>query len=464
MRLGPVRAVVVLSLVAAPLAAQAPTRGPGTPAAARGAVAGVVYDSLARKPLEGARVYIAGSANVPTTDEGGRFRLDSVTAGTRVIAFEHPELDSIGLSNNVRRIQVSANRLTSVDLAIPSHGTLRSRLCPRGGGTSRDSGIVFGSLLDADGGARLAGGRVVVRWITAERGPDGLVVDRPTTTATTDSIGNYYVCAIPSQYVFTIQGQAGRFSSGITELLLGERGIARRDLHISRDSAFAVQDSAGLRGRATLIGTVTDEQGNARPSARAMVDDAAAGETMADDAGQFVLTGLPAGSHMLMVRMIGYSAARLPVLLRHGDTTRVQVVIRGLTVLDTIRVTANPSRMNEILLDELAQRLRAGHGYYLMGDEVKMRQSMRAVLQGMPSMIIQGRTTYNFTITSAIGARFQNADVWVDGLRSSVQAMQSYRPDQIVAIEWYPRGTSAPMRYQNGDVPILLIWTRFMRR
>jgi hypothetical protein len=162
--------------------------------------------------------------------------------------------------------------------------------------------------------------------------------------------------------------------------------------------------------------------------------------------------------------MIGYSAARLAVLLRHGDTTRVTVVIRALTVLDTIRVTANPTRMNEILLDELAQRLRSGFGYYLMGDEVKSRQSMRAVLQGMPSMVIEGRTTYNFTVRSMVGGRFTNADVWVDGMRSSVQAMQSYRPDQIVAIEWYPRGTSAPMRYQNGDVPVLLIWTRFMRR
>ena len=460
MRLVSVRAVVVLSAVAAPLAAQAPTR---LPASGRGTVTGVVYDSLARQPLEGARVWIAGTSTAAISDAGGRFRLDSVAAGARVIAFEHAELDSIGLSNNVRRIQVTANRLTAVELSIPSHTTLRNRLCPRGAATSRDSGIVFGSLLDARSGARLAGGRVVVRWTTAERTADGLTVDRPTTTAQTDSIGNYYVCAVPTQYMFTIQGQAGRFSSGITELLLGERGIARRDLHVGRDSAFAVQDSAGLRGRATIIGVVTDENGNPRPSARAAVDDAAAGETMSDEAGRFVLNGLPAGSHMLMVRMIGYSAARVPVLLRHDDTSRVSVVIRALTVLDTIRVTASQSRMNEILLDELAQRIRTGGGYYLMGEDVKQRQSMRAVLQGMPSLLIEGRTTYNFTIRSMIGGRFQDAVVYVDGLRSSVQAMQSYRPDQIVAIEWYPRGTMAPLRYQSGDLPILLIWTRFMR-
>ena len=460
MLLRPVHGSILLALLAAPLGAQAPVRPSGT---ARGTVTGVVYDSLARQPLEGARVWITGAPRAALTDAGGRFRLDSVPVGSQVIAFEHPELDSIGLSSNARRLEVTGNRLTGVELSVPSHATLRGRLCPRSAATGRDSGIVFGSLLDVGTGARLAGARVVVRWVTAQRAPDGFTVERPGTSGLTDSIGNYYVCGIPNSYVVTVEGQARSFSSGVTELLLGERAIARRDLYISRDSTAAFRDSAGLRGRATLVGMVADEDGNARPSARASVDDAAAGEVLADDAGRFVLTGLPAGSHMVMVRMIGYSAVHVPVVLRANDTTYVSVRVRSLTVLDTIRVVASQNRMNEILLDELAQRLRTGGGHYMMGEEVKNRQSMRAVFQGLPNMLVQGRSTYNFTIQAMIGARFVHALVYVDGIRSSVQAIQSYRPDQIIAVEWYPRGASAPHRYQNGDVPVLLIWTRFMR-
>ena len=51
-------------------------------------------------------------------------------------------------------------------------------------------------------------------------------------------------------------------------------------------------------------------------------------------------------------------------------------------------------------------------------------------------------------------------------MRIDVQALQSYRPDQIVAVEWYPRGLQAPARFQpsnNANCGILLVWTRFLR-
>jgi len=55
--------------------------------------------------------------------------------------------------------------------------------------------------------------------------------------------------------------------------------------------------------------------------------------------------------------------------------------------------------------------------------------------------------------------------VWADAMRIDVQALQSYRPDQIVAVEWYPRGLQAPARFHpanNANCGILLVWTRFL--
>lgn len=461
-------ASLLLSCAAAGLAAQQPRPAPSGP----GMVRGVVYDSLIRSPLEGARVWIRGTMLSAVTDGGGRFRLDSVPVGRHVILFEHDDLDSAGLTNNARRIDVAAGRPTVVELNVPSLATLRRSACAtRVNPLDADSGMIFGSVSDAESGARLSGARVSVFWTTAGRGPDGrIAVGRPLLEVTTDSIGNYYHCGVPTEFIVNVAAQAGRFRSGLTELLLGRRGVARRDISISRDAALLAEDTAtGERsGRATIIGLVTDENDTPRPSARASVDDASSGENFADEQGRFILSNLPAGSQTLMVRMIGYTAIRLPVALRNGDTTRVRVRMRSLTVLDTIQITAtNP--LNRILLDELEQRRRAGTGYFLSAEEAKRRPSMRAVFEGLPGMLIQGRSTFQFTMftgRASISGALAPVIIFVDGHRETPDAIQSYRPEQIIGVEWFPRGVDAPMRYQSfttESAGVLLIWTRFVR-
>ena len=287
---------------------------------------------------------------------------------------------------------------------------------------------------------------------------------RPILEARTDSLGNYYVCNVPDEIVVTTLAQAGRFVSGLTELLLGPRAIARRDIAVTLDSSAYAVDSSGLRsGRATIIGMVTDENDRPRPSARALVDDTE-GEAFANEAGLFILHDMPAGSQTLMVRMIGYSAVRLAVRLRNGDTTRVRVTLRALTVLDTLRVTAsNRGSQNE--LNELEQRMRSGFGFFLRGEEVKRRPSMRSVMQGLPSLFIEGSSAYTFRLHTLVNGGPCPVTMYVDGIRTSTDAIQSYRPDQLVSVEWYARGSQAPLRYQSSGAStcaVLLIWTRFM--
>lgn len=462
-------AVLSLALVHVPLAAQQPRRAVPAPAAAPasglGSIRGVVFDSLLGAPLDSARVYLDGTSLAGFTDAGGRFRIDSVPPGPRLIAFEHPDLDSAGFSNNAQRIVVLAGRPTVVTLTVPSLMTLRRAVCVSSMAPGRDSGVVYGTVTDAERGRRLGGVRVFVAWTTAGRAADGRVqVGRPVLEAQTDSLGNYYVCNVPNEIVVTTLAQAGRFVSGLTELLLGRRGIARRDIAVTRDSSAYAVDSSGIRrGLATIIGTVIDENDRPRPSARASVDDTE-GEVFANEAGRFVLNNMPAGSQTLMVRMIGYSAVRLPVLLRNHDTTRIRVVLRALTVLDTLRVTAtNRGSQNE--MNDLEQRMRAGFGYFLRGEDIKRRPSMRSVLQGLPSLTIEGRSVYSFRLQTLVSGSPCPVTLYVDGIRTSTEAIQSYRPDQLVAVEWYPRGSQAPVKYQSSGASrcaVMLIWTRFM--
>lgn len=455
---------IALAVPAAGAAAQQPRPRPATPASARlGSLRGVLYDSLAHRPLEGARVLVRGSSVATTTDAGGRFRLDSLPPGRVLLLVEHAALDSVGLSGLVRQAQVTAGRITVIELAVPSLWTMRRAACRgRGAPSTSDSGVVYGAVRDADTGVRLAGARVIVSWVTASRSETGVRVERPNVTVPTDSAGNYYACDIPTEYVVTVEAAAGHGSTGRTELLLGERSVGRRDLLVSRDSATLDAASGLLRGRALLRGRVLDEFDRPRPSARVSVDDAV-GEAFTDSAGQFLLRNLPAGSHMLMARFIGYSAARLMVDLRHGDTTEVEVRMRAVTTLDTIRVTA--SRRANAEIAGIEERARLGFGYRLDAEALRTRTSMRAVFEGLPSLNLSGQSVYRFRLTSIQSGRVCAVSLYIDGVRASEEELQSYRPDHLLAVEYYVRPAEVPARFQviGSQCPVALVWTRFIR-
>ena len=457
-----------LTLAALPAAAQQPRRAaPAAAASGVGFLRGIVYDSLLEAPLEGARVSVRGTRLVATTDGGGRFRIDSVPAGMATVAISHPGLDSAGLSNLAQRVRIEAGRPSVVELTVPSHRTMRRLACRQDATFGRDSGLVLGSVSDAETGDRIAGATVVVAWVTARRGEDGRVdVRRPRVEMTTDSLGSFYGCNISTDLVVTLQaGAADGFRSGIVELLVGPRGVARYDVTLSREDMPGARDTTGQRrGLATLVGVVRDERGVPRPSAAVSADDAA-GVAYADSAGRVILPNLPSGSLMVLARMVGYSAARRRVDLRNRDTTRVELVMRQVTVLDTMRITAT-SRVSQNELEDLDRRMRVGSAYFLTSEQVRNRTSLRSVFQGLPSLSIEGRSVFSFTMYTTLGSRPCPVSLWVDGTRTDVQAIQSYRPEQIVAVEWYPRGIQAPPRFQspaNANCGIMLVWTRFLR-
>jgi hypothetical protein len=48
-------------------------------------------------------------------------------------------------------------------------------------------------------------------------------------------------------------------------------------------------------------------------------------------------------------------------------------------------------------------------------------------------------------------------------MRMPAEQLQSYRPDQLIAVEYFRHG-EAPLQFNSfGDAPVVLIWTRFMR-
>jgi hypothetical protein len=452
--------LVCLCLIALPATARAfqvQLRGQPAPVTLRG----TVYDSLLRAPVAGARVWIVGGSQSTIADSSGHFRLDSVLPGRHVVAFEHPDLDSAGLSSNARAIDVAADRTTETPLATHSRRTIFRALCAADTTAVTDSGVVFGSVMDARSGTPLSDALVALSWVVARTGAAGLDVRRDGLTVSTDSVGNYYACGVPADFVLTVVGRAGRFTTGTTELLLGDRGIRRRDLAVSRDSASLPDSATGVRrGRATIIGTVVTDRGAPLAGAAVSVDEVLV-EVTTNDAGVFVLSDLPAGSQTVMARLIGHSAVRVPVLLRDDDTVRVRLAVRGVTTLDTIRVTGRLSGPAQFMLEELEYRMRNGWGRVLTGEQVKNLPLMRTVFQMFPGVTAstQGRSAFDFKLVSRRGP----VTIFVDGVKVDEEQVQSYRPSQIVAVEYFEYD-NAPVRYtQSGGGPVMLVWTKLLR-
>lgn len=441
-----------------------------------GAITGTVYDSLVGAPLAGARVWVRGITRDATTDRVGRFRIDSVPAGSHIVAFEHPDLDSIGISANLLRVDVADGAVTAVALATRSLATLRRAACgERFVGPAGDSSVVFGAVRDAESGTRLAGATVYVAWDVLTRTGDGGVAAMPqTVVARTDSVGSFYACGVPYEINLTTLARADTFTSGALELRVGRRQLLRRDITVSREPlrlvtsgprSTAVQPDAPAgvyRGQATLSGVVTEERGAPRAGAIVSVDDVAVTATT-DERGRFILTGLPSGTRMVSARVVGYSAARQPVELRNRDTVRVALQVRAITILDTMTVIAD-ARLAR-LHAEIERRRTTHGGTVLLEEEIRRRGNTRSLFFGVPNVITTGTHSVRYEIyIQRTGARWCSPTIYIDGNRATLPELQAYQNNHLVALEVYPRSTGEIDRFASPDgCGIILAWTKLLR-
>lgn len=457
---GTLALLVVLSSLPASAHAQGPERSWGT-------ITGTVYDSLLQSPLIHATVSLVHSSRSAQTDDRGRFVLDSVPAGMQAVSFWRSDLDSIGLSSFVAKVTVDSGRTVSVALAVPSYSTFWRAACGREPSrASADSGLVVGTVTDAETGHRLAGAQVEFSWLAVQHErPRQWVIERPDRILTTDSIGAYYLCGSPVEYLLAARARVGRFASGLIEVLVDIRGISRRDLAVSREPVPGPADSgAGRRGLATLIGTVRGERGGLLPGAYASLEDGA-GRTEVDSMGRFVLRDLPSGTQMLMVRRIGYFSSRQPVDLRNRDTVRVDVAMAEATMLDTIRVVATADEQR--IVDAIDERRLAGFGYLLGPAEIRQRTSVRSVFEGVPMVTVagsQGNFEIRFRTMNVLGGGCTPA-IYIDDYLADAEQLASLQTADLFAVEVYTHLNAGLFKYLagNNQCGVILVWTRAAR-
>jgi len=422
------------------LSAQAPS------ATRRGAVKGVVTDSLTDAGLDEAEVQLAaaderGSTLVVRTDSLGAFAIANVPAGRYLIGFDHPLLISLGLEMAPRPITVVEGEATDVQLSIPSSRTVRALRC---GATVDDGlGMLVGALRTAAGESPVPTATVEANWPSLVQEGARFSMTRERVAATVGADGSYLLCGVPSGASIELSVTAPRFHPvmGLVEPV-PVTGVGVLD--------FRLADSARATGTASIDGQVS--LGDRAMAAQGRAQIAALRRDVPVESGRFRIEELPAGTWVVVVKVVGGTSRAVVVQGEEGSVARAQVSVPpNSQQLTPVRVIGTRDRDSQIL-DDVLRRKRLGVGTVFLPDDPALKSAtfttdVMALARGFSyqsSTEILGRPR-------STGGRCTRVAVYLDDvlLSEGWQALDAFaRPSEVLAIETFPDILFAPVRYR----------------
>ena len=473
--------IVALLALASPLAAQT---------ASHGRIEGTIKEAARPRGVRGATVTLARLDPEPVVsfgvkpDDRGHYQLDSVPAGRYMIQLSHATLDSLDLSLPASEVFIAAGRTAEVPFSLPTSLALRDAVC-RGLPLRKETGAIFGHVVDADTERPLANADVAISW-------KEIAFDRRTLRATSEQhdnwvrtgpSGQYRICNVPVGSWLLIQLQyAGRAGNAVRVSVSGDEAVVVRDLSLSVAEAptLAALDSVGatvrgldsetlpddsvsglfLTGTASVSGIVRGDGGrplddveirvvNARPIARTGPD------------GRFTLNDLPSGTQLLAVRRIGYLIGDVAVELRPDRTVRHDVLLRRVVSLDSIRIVARRSRFAEFEW----RRKNNPTGRFLTSSDLQKSHAteLAPVIQQVGGFTVVGfgPNAQAFSTAARMGRpNCGEANVVIDGMDQA--AINMVPPHDIAAVEIYAEAAGAPGQYR-AECGLIMIWTKRWR-
>lgn len=238
---------------------------------------------------------------------------------------------------------------------------------------------------------------------------------------------------------------------------------------VTSGRAQAVDSLARPADRAAEIGgTVTGKGGRPVNAAEVRID-ALQAAVRSDSSGSFALRGLPAGTHVIVVRAVGYELVARTVILAATTRATVSVQLAETTpILDTVRTTAKSDPYRTGFTRRMARH--AG-GHFLTREQIRASGLTRVtdLLRRVPGLRMRtlaegtilefgGRGTRTFSpegcpIAITIdGAPYDLAFYGIDG---------EVRVENVEAIEVYDAATApAEFARRGAGCGLILIWTR----
>lgn len=116
----------------------------------RAVVTGVVFDSLAGRPLVGAVVAL-GERTADTTDDQGRYRIETPGEGEYPLTAHHPWLAIVGYAPWRDTVRMARSVEARRDIAVPSESCFHDAVCSPGGANA-DRGLLSLMVVDSVSG------------------------------------------------------------------------------------------------------------------------------------------------------------------------------------------------------------------------------------------------------------------------------------------------------------------------
>lgn len=337
---------------------------------------GVVFDSIADRPIAGAVVQMAASnpSRLPwtvTTDSAGMYRVEGLPAGRYTVGFYHDVLMALGLESSTRGVELASDSTVTADLALPSIGAVVALRC--GTRASRtDRGMLVGVMRGASSNAAVAGAELRVSWgaIALDSGLARVVEEEALASIELD--GAYLVCGLPLDAPLDLRVDAPGYRKITGPVVkIPRSGVEHLDLLLA--------DSSALKGAGTLNGQVKNLSGGPVASGRAIL--AALGrDTMIRD-GAFALRDLPGGSWIIETRVIGTEPrATLVTIVDSAGNEATITVDNAVQRLDAVTVIGKMDRDTRVLEDVLRRRRHYAGSFFLPGSDAVKRATFTSDL------------------------------------------------------------------------------------
>jgi hypothetical protein len=452
-----------------------------------GAIEGTIHERSASRSVLAARVAVqrvepeTGASAIAQPDARGRYRLDSIPPGRYRARIVQAALDSLRVPPSVADLHVLPGRVVLADFTLPGGAALRDAVCG-GERLGERRAAVTGRALDADmDGHPLADAEVVAVWMEfpLHRITRRSVPTRRVTAVRTGQGGEYRICGVPIETLFTLQLRSQGRASAVVRLLIADgEGAIARDLSLSARTAVsattldslaraaaskgrdAAREELQAAGTAELAGTVRGLSGEPFAGAQVRVRDAR-GSTVTDSAGRFVLTDLPAGTQMLVVRHPGYSLAEIPVELRPARRVDQSVLLVRPLTLEAIQASA--AAMDLETFD--ASRRTNPYGQFLTQEQIDKKKYAAETVDLFDDLL--GFTAFGrgpdarviSNMALANGHDCTSASVIIQG--RDARRINDVSPNQIGGIEAYADGEFVPGRFAGqADCGVVVIWLR----
>jgi hypothetical protein len=312
----------------------------------------------------------------------------------------------------------------------------------------------------------VAGAEVSIAWSQLEVSKETGVRRSPRVLFdSTDANGAYRLCGLPNDMKATLQAKRGKSVTAEIPIQLGDRDteLFSRILLLSKADSGEKVGKAAVSGRVVLEGSPT----NAGSRVEVVGTDQVA---LTNERGEFTMTKLPSGSHVLLARHLGFGAQTVAVDLSSQAPQTVTIKLPKF-VADLAPVIVNAKRQGSLDKVGFTQRQKTGMGYYIGPEQLQNTHPtyLTDVLRRVPSLRVTSTQDGDVVSSSRNAGGGGCVQYFVDDMpwqsATPGDINQFVNASEVVAVEVY-QGTNTPGQYITGmnDCTTIVLWTRFKIR